>query len=188
MNLNDKKELEAFIAQFPVYQYNFINPQEITFTERVRWICKTQCVRYGKSWSCPPGVGTVDSCAGICRSYPEALFFSSLEEAENVLDFSETMKKKQGHEDITYAIENQLKAMGFDVFTLSSDSCSICENCAYPGSRCRHPDQMHPCIESQGIVAADLTERANMDYFLDQRTLIWFSLIFFRKSQNAEKS
>lgn len=182
MNANDRRELEAFIAQFPVYQYNFIDPEEITFTERVRWICQTQCLRFGKSWSCPPGVGTVDACKRHCRSYPQALFFSTLEEADNVLDFSETMKKKKSHEEVTYAIENHLKAMGYDVFALSSDSCAICGKCAYPDSRCRHPEKMHPCIESQGIVVADLTEKADMDYFLDQNTLIWFSLIFFRKN------
>lgn len=181
MNLCSLRELEAFIAQFPVYQYNFINPVDVTFTERVRWICQTQCVRYGKSWSCPPGVGSVEACARHCRSYKEALFFSSLEVAENVLDFSETMKKKQPHEDITYAIEKKLRSMGYDVFALSSDSCAICDKCAYPGSRCRHPENMHPCIESQGIVVADLTEKADMDYYIDANTLIWFSLIFFKK-------
>ena len=28
---------------------------------------------YGKSWSCPPAVGTVDACRARCLAYPEAL-------------------------------------------------------------------------------------------------------------------
>ena len=49
-----KEEIEAFITQFPIYQYAFVKPEDIDFNERVRAICKKECPRYGNSWSCPP--------------------------------------------------------------------------------------------------------------------------------------
>ena len=71
--------------------------------------------------------------------------------------------------------------MGYEIYTLSSDSCAICEKCAYPeGLACRHPEHMHPCIESHGIVVSDLVERLEMDYYLGERLLLWFSIIFLR--------
>lgn len=46
-----KDEIESFITQFPVYQYQFLKPEEIEYNDRVRAICKKECPRYGTSWS-----------------------------------------------------------------------------------------------------------------------------------------
>ena len=35
---------------------------ELLFSERVRYICRTECAMYGRSWACPPAVGTVEAC------------------------------------------------------------------------------------------------------------------------------
>ena len=51
-----KDEIESFITQFPIYQYQFLTPDEIEYNDRVRMICKKECPRYGTSWSCPPAV------------------------------------------------------------------------------------------------------------------------------------
>jgi hypothetical protein len=59
---------------------------------------------------------------------------------------------KQEHEEITAKIEAFLKQDAWRCYTLSTDSCSICEKCTYPKKSCNHPDLMHPCIESHGIL------------------------------------
>ena len=43
---------------------------------------------------------------------------------------------------------------------------------------------MFPCIESHGIIVANLVEKFAMDYFLGEQYIVWFSLIFFK---NAER-
>ena len=35
-----KDEIESFITQFPIYQYQFLTPDEIEYNDRVRMICK----------------------------------------------------------------------------------------------------------------------------------------------------
>ena len=57
-----QKKIEEKIAGFPICEYAFIRPEEIPFSEKVRYICRTECPRYGKSWSCPPAVGAVEEC------------------------------------------------------------------------------------------------------------------------------
>ena len=41
---------------------------------------------------------------------------------------------------------------------------------------------MHPCIESLGIVVANLIEKNMMDYYLGEHMVIWFSMIFYKES------
>ena len=58
----NQEKIEEGLTQFPVCEYAFINIADITFLDQVRYICKTECHQYGKSWSCPPAVGTVEEC------------------------------------------------------------------------------------------------------------------------------
>lgn len=48
------QSIENYITQFPIYQYTFLSIDDIEFNDKVRTICKRECPRYGKSWSCPP--------------------------------------------------------------------------------------------------------------------------------------
>jgi len=61
---------------------------------------------------------------------------------------------------------------------LSTDSCSVCEKCAYPKKQCIHEEIMHPCIESHGIIVTNILEKYHMDYFMGENMVLWFSIIF----------
>ncbi|MDD3279349.1 MAG: DUF2284 domain-containing protein [Lachnospiraceae bacterium] len=174
------QEIEAFITQFPIYQYTFINTEDIEFSDRVRVICKQECPRYGSSWSCPPAVGSVERCKAHCLEYPQALFFSSVTDIADVTDIDEAVKTKRDHENMTKVIEDYVRNQSMLVYTLSSDSCCICDKCTYPKNPCLHPEILHPCIESHGIIVTNLAEKQQMDYYLGEHLILWFSLIFFK--------
>lgn len=171
---------EEYLANYPIYQYAFVSPDELMFTQRVREVCRAECDRYGTSWSCPPAVGSVAECEKKCRGYSRVLFFSTVAETSDILNMEESLRTKKTHEKITRAVENYMRGEGLDVMTLSSNSCAICDRCTCPDAPCRHPDMMHPCIESHGIVVSSLAEHCGMDYTLGDTVFLWFSLIFFR--------
>ena len=104
--------IEEYITQFPIYQYAFIKTEDIEFNDKVRAICKKECPRYGKSWSCPPAVGTVEQCKSVCRDYTHALLFSSVAEVPDYSDMAALPKTKREHEEITAEIEAYLKKEG----------------------------------------------------------------------------
>ena len=79
----NKELLEQQLAQLPLYVYEFIDPAELEFSDRVRWICEHECPMYGKSWACPPGVGTVEACKGKCLSYNACLLVGTITEPED---------------------------------------------------------------------------------------------------------
>ena len=80
----NKEILEAALAELPLYTYQFITPDDLEFTDRVRWICQHECPMYGKTWACPPGVGSVAECEGKCRSYVNCLMISTVTEVNDI--------------------------------------------------------------------------------------------------------
>jgi predicted metal-binding protein len=181
MELSEISGLEAYMAQFPVFEYKIIKVEELMFQERVRTICRQECERYGKTWACPPAVGSLEECEIRCRAYTHGLFFSTVAQVSDIMNMEELLSTRQEHENITGKLGNFMKKEGYEVFTLSTESCAICEKCTYPMEPCRFPNRMHPCLESHGVVVSDLVEKYGMTYALEQNTILWFSLILFRK-------
>ena len=96
-------------------------------------------------------------------------------------NMQEMLQTRTAHEELTTEVARFLKEQGFETFTLSTESCDICEDCAYPhGKPCRHPDRMHPCLESHGVVVSEIVEKQQMEYNLGGNTILWFSMVLFK--------
>lgn len=171
--------LEEQLSQLPLLQFEFFSTDILTFTPRVRHICETECPMFGKTWACPPGVGTVDACKEKCLSYPEFLLFATVTEVNDVGNMEETLATRADHEAVTRQVAELVKAQGCEVMALSTEACAICEECTYPNGPCRHPELMFPCVESHGILVTELCERFGLDFF-NGNLVTWFSLVFFR--------
>ena len=157
----DKQAVEAQLCQLPISQYAWIDPQTIEFSDRIRYVCEHECPMYGTSWACPPAVGTVAACRERILSYPGALVFTTLSEVDDIADLSAALATRTPHEAVTRQVRDILRQFSPDVLTLSTESCAICEHCAYPDAPCRHPERMFPCVESYGIVATALAAHAS---------------------------
>ena len=90
--------LEQRLAELPLYSYFFTSPDKLEFSPRVRWICEHECSQYGKSWACPPGVGSVEECRAHCMRYPTCLVIATITEVADIANLEETLSTRQGHE------------------------------------------------------------------------------------------
>ena len=97
----NRELLEQRMAELPLYIYDFIDPAELEFSERIRWICENECPMYGKSWACPPGVGSVKNCEKHCRSFENCLLISTIVEVKDIADINVTLGTRKDHEKIT---------------------------------------------------------------------------------------
>ena len=175
----DKELLIQRLAELPLFQYEFISPSELTFSERIRTVCRQECPMYGTTWACPPAVGTVEACQAHCLSFPHALMMTSVAEVSDIANLQETLAARGPHEALTHQVEQLLRACGTkETFVLSTEACALCEHCADPDAPCRHPDRMYPCVESHGIVVTDIAEKYEID-FLSGNLVVWFSLLFY---------
>ena len=175
----DKQAVEAQLCTLPISQYAWVDPHEIEFSERIRYVCEHECPMYGKSWACPPAVGSVEACKARVRAYSGALVFTSLSETADITDIQATLATRGPHEALTRQVRDILRQYSPDVLTLSTESCAVCEHCAYPDAPCRHPERMFPCVESYGIVATALAEQNGIEFY-NGNLVTWFSVLCYR--------
>lgn len=176
----DQERLEAQLAQLPLYYYDFLEPGELEFNQRVRWICEHECAMYGKSWACPPGVGSVEACREKCLSYGRCLMIATITEVADIASLEGTLATRVEHETVTDQVRDQFRAQGVEPYVLSTEACALCKRCAIlDGQPCRKPDRMHPCVESQGINIIPALERRGLEFQYGENVVTWISLLFF---------
>ena len=175
-----REELEVRLAELPLYAYFFLDPKELEFTHRVRRVCETECPRFGKTWACPPAVGSVEACREKCRSFENCLMIATVTEVADLADMAGTLATRGGHEAITNQVRDIFREMEVDPYILSTEACALCDRCAYlDGQPCRHPEQMHPCLESHGINLIPTLESQGLEFQYGGNVVTWYSLLFY---------
>ena len=119
----DRQQLEQQLAALPLFQYEFITPEELTFSERIRHVCESECPMYNTTWACPPAVGTVEECKTRCLSFPHALMMTSVAEVQDTANMAETLATRGPHEALTHQVEQLLRDCGAtETYVLSTET------------------------------------------------------------------
>lgn len=176
----NKELLMEKLSELPLYIYDFIDPRELEFNSRIRWICENECPMYGKSWACPPGVGSLNQCKGKCLSHGNCLLISSIVEVDDIADMEETLATRPDHEALTNEVADIMRELGADPYILSTEACTICDRCAMlDGQPCRYPGKMHPCVESHCINVVPILESRGLEFQFGANVVTWISLLFY---------
>ena len=176
----DMEKLEAQLQELPLLGYFSIDPKALEFSDRIRWVCRQECPMYGKTWACPPAVGTVADCKRKCLDYENCLMIATVTEANDITDMEETLATRPGHEEITNQVGALMEAQGVKPYILSTEACAVCERCAYlDGQPCRHPERMHPCVESHGVNLIPVLEENGIEFQFGGNVVTWVSLLFY---------
>ena len=176
----DREKLEAQLAELPLYIYTYIDPKQLEFSERIRYICSAECPMYGETWACPPAVGEVRECQNRCLGYNSCLMVGTITETDDITDIEQTLRTRPEHEALTNQIRQLFRQQGIEPYILSTEACAVCDRCAYlDGKPCRYPDRMHPCLESHGINIIPTLEEQGLDFQYGGNMITWYSLLFF---------
>ena len=169
------------LKEIGVFQYGFLKPSDIEYRQDIRDICKNDCKNYGKSWACPPAVGTVEGCKSRCLEFDNMLVFTSKYTVEDSYDYEgwihgmkEFKKVSQGLDKI---IRNHLKKY----IILSNEGCGICKICTYPNEPCRFPEKLQHSIEGYGIIVSKAAEKANVNYNNGENTVTYFGALLYNE-------
>lgn len=172
--------LEEKLSELPLYIYDHLDISELEFNDRIRWICENECPMHGKSWACPPGVGSVWECQRKCIAYKNCLMISTIAEVDDIADLEQTLATRPDHEEVTNQVRDIMRELGVNPYVLSTEACALCERCAYlDGEPCRMPDKMHPCVESHGINVVPMLENHGLNFQFGANVVTWISLLFY---------
>ena len=156
-----------------------VKPENIPFRQYVVEACaRNACGRYGKTWTCPPGVGELEELKRKWLSYSSAIVFTTCHDIEDSFDIEGMEEGRKKHERIT----DEAIAIfeGEDIAVMSAEGCDLCKVCTYPTSPCRYPDVARSSVEANGISVVELARDCGIHYKNEPNTVTYFSIIFVR--------
>ena len=169
-----QKRVDGIFLEQPVFEYALVAAQELSFSDKVRYICENECDRYGKSWICGEHMPPLELCMARCLEFSHAVVFSTVSDGSG---FSEQLAARRGHEEVTDCIAAGFEREFGEVLTLST-GCMLCESCAYP-EPCRHPSKRRSTTESHGILILNTAARHGLSFDCGENIVTYFSLVLF---------
>ncbi len=173
-----KETIEEFIYDYPVCEFYYLRPDELIFSDKVRYICEHECPHYGKSWACPPGIQDIESCIKECQRFENVFLFTSVASVPDCMDFDACLAARKDHEQMTHDIRKQFQLRFGKVLALST-GCMLCDTCTYPDEGCRHPEERLSTIESHGILIMETASRLGVTLDCGNEIVTYISLVFF---------
>lgn len=179
--MNSMKEIIAPLKDsLGIHEYGFIKTKDLVFSQGVRELCQmNSCGQYGRTWACPPGVGTFEECKKKITAYENLFVFTTLHPLEDSYDFEGMMAGKERHCEICPKVVSVFQEHFSDLFVLSAEGCARCKTCTYPDAPCRFPDLLYPSIESYCVEVNRLAETAEVHYINGADTVTYFGCILY---------
>ena len=153
---------------------------EIRFGEDVRAACASNtCGRYGKFWTCPPGVGDLETLKSKLTRFDTAFVFTTKHALEDSFDFEGMMRGGKEHQDAEELIAATVKARGAVMLGAGGGGCHGCPSCTYPDAPCRFTEDIRPSVEACGVSVVELAASCGVHYHNGPCTVTYFSVVFF---------
>ncbi|MBQ8536357.1 MAG: DUF2284 domain-containing protein [Clostridia bacterium] len=175
MSIHELREL----AQKCGFTYTgIIAVAELVFDETVRDMCAgCGCGQYGRSWACPPAVGTLAECQERCESYGQMLLLAA--------QVPVTSWDRQGFAVAIEAFKKLIRRFDQELSgrlpryqLLGNEGCGGCKECSYP-KPCRAPERCYHALEGYGFKVSQLAEQAGIPYKGEGNTVIFFGALLF---------
>ena len=184
-NTRDEWGDESALIQSDILRAGFLESgviatEELKVHSEVRDLCAADtCGHYGKTWACPPAVGTIDECLERVKQYDYMQVFSKAYRLSDDMDFEGMMEALKDFKDCVLSLAEVLRGRTDDVMILSNESCGICKTCAYPDAPCRFPDKMFHSIEGYGFNVSELAGAAGINYINGVPTVSYFGAVVY---------
>lgn len=173
--------MKQIMEESGVFQYGTVDTDQIRFLQEVREMCEVNtCRQYGKTWVCPPGVGTLEECRDRIRSYRKMIVFSVKYDLEDSFDYEGMQAGMAQFREVCRRIDARMqekrKTEGKerDYMILSNEGCDLCGECTYPDAPCRFPERAHGSLEGYGIMVSELAGQAGIRYINGTNTVTYF--------------
>ena len=172
-----KEELLRLLGE-DVWQYALMTSEEICFDPEVRQACeRNYCGKYGKCWTCPPGVGEPEALKAEILTYKNVFLFTTKHDIEDSFDVEGMADAHKRHDEVTRRLFYLCARNGAKL--LAAGGCSLCEKCSYPDAPCRQPDKALTSVEACGINVMETSRRAGINYINGANTVTYFTAVLF---------
>lgn len=148
-----------------------LNTEKLEFLQEVRKMCEeNRCGKYGRSWSCPPGCGTLEELAKKAGKYARGIIVQSTGQMEDDFDVETMQETERLQKERFFAFAERMREREPDCFPMAAGCCTLCETCAYPNP-CRFPEKQMPSMEACGIFVSKICEDSGAGYYYGPQTI-----------------
>lgn len=170
--------LKKMLDAAGIYQCGTVDTDKIRFTQEVRAMCEVNtCRQYGKTWACPPAIGTVEECRERVQKYEKMLVFSIKYDLEDSFDYEGMLAGMKHFKKCCRAFDDAVRPYIKEYFIVSNEGCDLCTKCTYPDAPCRFPERSHGSLEGYGIFVSELAKQAGINYINGPNTVTYFGAL-----------
>ena len=157
-----------------------VNMSALTPLEEVRAMCEAdRCGRYGRSWACPPGCGTLEHTRARIEMYSEGILVQSTAKLADDFDYDGIQALSRTHARRFAALARQMRLLCTRTLPLSAGPCLVCRRCTCPDRPCRYPNRRLSSMEAYGLFVSDVCTKSGLSYNYGPRTLTFTSCVLY---------
>ncbi len=156
------------------------DPRGLRFLPEVRQMCAAdKCGSYGKSWSCPPGCGSLEAAAAEAAAYDSGVLVQTVAQLEDEFDFEGMEAAAQQHRQAFMKFCRMVQDRLGACMPMGMGACTQCAECTYPDAPCRFPGRNFPSMEARGIQVSEACALAGAPYYYGPGTLAYTSCVLY---------
>lgn len=176
----NKMDIKKYLTSPDIFETAELLTSAIPFSEAVVQACReNRCGQYGTCWTCPPGVGTLESLKNKALSFEKAVLFTCKYNLEDCFDFEGMQDAAKKSRELLFSIADKLRADGVRFQAMGCGSCDLCDKCTYPDAPCRFPERALISMEACGINVIELAKNVGVRYNNGSETVTYFSIILY---------
>ena len=147
----------------------------------IREMCNAnRCGMYGKTWSCPPALPSVEDCQKKMSGYPQGILLQTKADLEDEFDGEGMQEAHQEHRDQFDELVRTLREQGTDFLPLGAGACRRCRKCTYPVEPCRFLETFYASMEAYGLFVTEVCKKNNVTYYYGKGTITYTGCVLFR--------
>ena len=166
-----------------------IDASTVPFDDEVRKMCEqNSCGSFGKSWTCPPAVDSVENLKSQVLPYERFMIVNKIYTLEDSFDWEGMVNSAK---DFQLKIRAMKKAIdpstpGLDFKILGAGACQICKTCSYlKNEPCKKPDEAVFSLEAYGVDVMKMLKENGMRYNNGKDTVTYVGGVFWSAKKRA---
>jgi predicted metal-binding protein len=156
----------------------------LTISQEVRRICeKNACGVFGRNWTCPPAVLSLEGFREEIDAYDTLLILYQVYQIEDSLDWEGMMSALEDFQGKLRMLKKKVEdaTPNQPFLILGAGGCKLCEPCAYEtGEACRHPNEAIVSMEARGIDVIRLMKDSGAEYNNGRNRITYIGGLLYR--------
>lgn len=153
--------------------------------EAVREMCAAdKCRAYGRNWTCPPAIGTLEECEDQMQGYQCGILLQTVGHLKKPIDSRTIRDTERRHMDSFRVFSDKVREVFPDALCLGAGGCRVCKVCAYP-EPCRFPDKALSSMEGYGLFVTQVCRDNDLPYYHGEGTIAYTACVLFGQKEES---